>query len=472
MEPEVKNHNTNNRKSRISNPTPYSGLGKLPPQAVDLEEAVLGAMLLEKNAILSVHNILKPEAFYKDCHQKIYSTILNLFEKSSPVDILTVTAQLRQQGELEMIGGAYYITELTNRVASAANIEFHSRIIIQKFIQRELIRISTEVINSAYEDTTDVLELQSNLSLQLSKIYSTENGKGFTNAADLLPGCVDQLFDKPDYANITGVSSGLESLDEITGGWQNSDLVIVAARPAMGKTAFMLHALREAAIYQGQAVGVFSLEMSSKQLVDRLISAEANISMNDIKFRNLNENNIKKLWEDISGIANATILIDDTAAINITDLRAKAIRMKHEAGIKMLFIDYLGLMRPAVSNRNSNRTNDIGEISRALKSLAKELDIPVIALCQLNRSLEARSIKIPMLNDLRDSGDIEQDADMVIFLYRPEYYDITEDHNGSTEKKCYLAIAKHRNGSLGIPGVYFDAEYMKFEDQLIDKQPF
>lgn len=270
--------NTNERRSRITNPTPYSGLGKLPPQAIDLEEAVLGALMLEKDALSSVIDILKPDVFYKDNHQKIFQAIRLLFEKTSPVDILTVTAQLRSQGELEMIGGAYYITELTNRVASAANIEFHSRIIIQKFIQRELIRISTEVINSAYEDTTDVLDLLDKAEKNLFDIAQNNLRRDSRKMDDLLHETlkeIEALKDKKD--GLTGVASGFTDLDRMTSGWQKSDLVIIAARPAMGKTAFVLSCARNAAVDFHKPVVVFSLEMSSVQLVNRLISGETEI---------------------------------------------------------------------------------------------------------------------------------------------------------------------------------------------------
>ncbi|MDB5145885.1 MAG: dnaB, partial [Mucilaginibacter sp.] len=303
--------NTNERRSRITNPTPYSGLGKLPPQAVDLEEAVLGALMLEKDALSSVIDILKPEVFYKDNHQKIFTAIRYLFEKTSPVDILTVTAQLRQQGELEMIGGAYYITELTNRVASAANIEFHSRIIIQKFIQRELIRISTEVINNAYEDTTDVLDLLDKAEKNLFEIAQNNLRRDSRKMDDLMHETlkeIEALKDKKD--GLTGVASGFTDLDRMTSGWQRSDLVIIAARPAMGKTAFVLSCARNAAVDFNRPVVVFSLEMSSVQLVNRLISGETEIEQEKIRKGTLEEWEWQQIHSKIGKLEQAPLIID------------------------------------------------------------------------------------------------------------------------------------------------------------------
>ena len=308
--------NTNDRRSRITNPTPYSGLGKLPPQAIDLEEAVLGALMLEKDALSSVIDILKPEVFYEDNHQKIFDAIRYLFEKTSPVDILTVTAQLRQQGELEMIGGAYYITELTNRVASAANIEFHSRIIIQKFIQRELIRISTEVINSAYEDTTDVLDLLDKAEKNLFEIAQNNLRRDSRKMDDLMHETlkeIEALKDKKD--GLTGVASGFTDLDRMTSGWQKSDLVIIAARPAMGKTAFVLSCARNAAVDFNKPVVVFSLEMSSVQLVNRLISGETEIEQEKIRKGTLEEWEWQQIHSKIGRLEQAPLIIDDTPAL-------------------------------------------------------------------------------------------------------------------------------------------------------------
>jgi replicative DNA helicase len=462
--------NTNERRSRITNPTPYTGLGKLPPQATDLEEAVLGALMLEKDALSSVIDILKSEVFYKDSHQKIFEAIRQLFEKSSPVDILTVTAHLRQKGELEMIGGAYYITELTNRVASAANIEFHSRIIIQKFIQRELIRISTEVIQSAYEDTSDVLDLLDKAEKNLFEIAQNNLRRDSRKMDDLMHEAlkdIEALKDKQD--GLTGVASGFTDLDRMTSGWQKSDLVIIAARPAMGKTAFVLTCARNAAVDFNKPVVVFSLEMSSVQLVNRLISGETEIEQEKIRKGNLEEWEWAQIHSKIGRLEQAPLIIDDTPALNIFEFRAKCRRLKSQHDIQLIIIDYLQLMHGKSSDGKGggNREQEIGSISRALKSVAKELNVPVIALSQLSRAVESRpgGSKRPMLSDLRESGSIEQDADMVLFLYRPEYYglDVDED-NLPTAGVGEVIIAKHRNGETGRVRLKFVGKFVKFTD--------
>src|ERR1700712_5078771 len=462
--------NTNERRARVTNPTPYTGLGKLPPQAVDLEEAVLGALMLEKDALSSVIDILKPEVFYKDSHQKIFFAIRHLFEKSSRVDIHTVTAQLRQQGELEMIGGAYYITELTNRVASAANIEFHSRIIIQKFIQRELIRISTDVIQSAYEDTTDVLDLLDRAEKNLFEIAQNNLRRDSRKMDDLMHETlkeIEALKDKKD--GLTGVASGFTELDRMTSGWQKSDLVIIAARPAMGKTAFVLTCARNAAGDFYRPGVVFSLEMSSVQLVNRLISGESQIEQEKIRKGRLEEWEWEQIHSKIGRLEQAPLIIDDTPALNIFEFRAKCRRLKSQHDIQLIIIDYLQLMQGKSSDGKGggNREQEIGSISRALKSVAKELNVPVIALSQLSRAVESRpgGSKRPMLSDLRESGSIEQDADMVLFLYRPEYYGLEVDEdNLPTQGVGEIIIAKHRNGETGRVRLKFVGKFVKFTD--------
>lgn len=447
---------------------PFAGLGKLPPQAVDLEEAVLGALMLEKDALSSVIDILKPEVFYKDSHQKIFAAIRHLFEKSMPVDILTVTAQLRQQGELEMIGGAYYITELTNRVASAANIEFHSRIVIQKHIQRELIRISTEVINNAYEDTTDVLDLLDRAEKNLFDIAQNNLRRDSRKMDDLMHETlkeIEALKNKKD--GLTGVASGFTELDRMTSGWQKSDLVIIAARPAMGKTAFVLSCARNAAVDFNRPVVVFSLEMSSVQLVNRLISGETQIEQEKIRKGNLEEWEWQQIHSKIGRLEQAPLIIDDTPALNIFEFRAKCRRLKSQHDIQLIIIDYLQLMQGKADGKGGNREQEIGSISRALKSVAKELNVPVIALSQLSRAVENRpgASKRPMLSDLRESGSIEQDADMVLFLYRPEYYGLEVDENNNpTQGVGEVIIAKHRNGETGTVRLKFVGKFVKFTD--------
>ncbi|MFD0793741.1 replicative DNA helicase [Mucilaginibacter litoreus] len=460
---------TTDRRTRFSTASAQVGLGKLPPQAVDLEEAVLGALMLEKDALSSVIDVLKPEVFYKDNHQKIFNAIRILFEKTSPVDILTVTAQLRQQGELEMVGGAYYITELTNRVASAANIEYHSRIIIQKFIQRELIRISTDIVSNAYEDTSDVFDLLDKAEKNLFEIAQNNLRRDSRKMDDLMHEAlrdIEALKDKKD--GLTGVASGFTELDRMTSGWQKSDLVIIAARPAMGKTAFVLSCARNAAVDFAKPVVVFSLEMSSVQLVNRLISGETEIEQEKIRKGSLEEWEWQQIHSKIGRLEQAPLIIDDTPSLNIFEFRAKCRRLKSQHDIQLIIIDYLQLMQGKADGKGGgNREQEIGSISRALKTVAKELNVPVIALSQLSRAVENRpgGSKRPMLSDLRESGSIEQDADMVLFLYRPEYYglDVDEDNN-PTQGVGEVIIAKHRNGETGRVRLKFVGKYVKFQD--------
>jgi len=456
------------RKSRIS--ANINTLGKIPPQAVDLEEAVLGALMLEKDALSTVIDILKPEVFYQESHKKIFEAIQQLFQKSKPVDILTVTAEMRQQGTLELIGGAYYITSLTNRVASAANIEYHARIISQKYIQRELIRISTEIITNAYEDTTDIFDLLDHAEKNLFDIAQNNLRRDTQKMDEIIKqslATLEELRTKTD--GLTGVPSGFTDLDRITGGWQKSDLVIIAARPAMGKTAFVLSCARNAAVDFKKPVVVFSLEMSSVQLVNRLISGETEIEQEKIRKGNLAEWEWQQLHSKIGTLTEAPLLIDDTPALNIFEFRAKCRRLKSQYDIQMIIIDYLQLMHGKGEGQGGgNREQEIGSISRALKSVAKELDVPVLALSQLSRAVENRPGqhgKRPLLSDLRESGSIEQDADMVLFLYRPEYYGITEDENGRSQAGVgEVIIAKHRNGETGIVPLRFIGKYVKFAD--------
>lgn len=461
-----KNTLPSDRRNRLTNMV--SGLGKLPPQALDLEEAVLGALMLEKDALSAVIDILKPDVFYKDAHQKIFEAIQVLFQKSSPIDILTVTSQLRQQGDLEMIGGAYYITELTNRVASAANIEYHARIISQKFIQRELIRISTEIISNAYEDTTDIFDLLDHAEKNLFDIAQNNLRRDSRKMDDIIRESLENLEAIKDKVDgLTGVASGFTELDRITSGWQPSDLVIIAARPAMGKTAFVLSCARNAAVQFGKPVVFFSLEMSSVQLVNRLISGETEIEQEKIRKGHLAEWEWQKLHSKIGKLTEAPLFIDDTPALNIFEFRAKCRRLKAQYDIQMIIIDYLQLMHGKSDGKGGNREQEIGSISRALKSVAKELNVPVIALSQLSRAVENRpgGNKKPMLSDLRESGSIEQDADMVLFLYRPEYYGLTEDENGhSNIGMGEVIVAKHRNGETGTVKLRFIGKYVKFAD--------
>ncbi len=441
-------------------------IGKMPPQAVELEEAVLGALMLENDALTNVIDILKPQSFYKDSHSRIFHAIEQLFTRSEPVDILTVTQELKKTGELEIVGGAYYITQLTNRVASAANAEFHARIVAQKFIQRELIRISTKTINDAYEDGSDVFDLLDNAEKNLFSIVEGNIKKNYDKMSTLIRKAIDQIeITKNNKGNFSGVPSGLTALDRLTSGWQKSDLVIIAARPAMGKTALVLSMARNAAVDFGKPVAVFSLEMSSLQLVTRLIASESELSSEKLKKGNLEDYEFQQLNDKIRKLTEAPLFIDDTPGLSVFELRAKARRLKEQHKIELLVVDYLQLMT-AGGEGKGNREQEIATISRSLKGLAKELEIPVIALSQLSRAVETRGgDKRPQLSDLRESGAIEQDADMVMFIHRPEYYNITEDENGgSTLGVAELIIAKHRNGPVDSAKTRYIGQFTKFAD--------
>ncbi len=428
--------------------------GKIPPQAKDLEEAILGAIMLEKSAFDTVVEILKPECFYVEAHQKIYKAMQSLAIKSLPIDLLTVVEELKVREELDFVGGPYAVTKLTNAVVSSANIEAHSRIVLQKFIQRELIRISGEIIGDAYEDSTDVFDMLDEAETKLFEITNNHLRKNFDDIETVLVKTINRIEDMRNrQEDITGVPTGFPSLDRITYGWQPTDLIILAARPSVGKTAFALNLARTAALHPTKptAVGFFSLEMSSSQLVQRILSAESEIWLEKIARGKLEEHEMKQLYKrGIERLSKAPIFIDDSAALNIFELRAKCRRLKNKHNIGMIIIDYLQLMSGS-ADRNSNREQEISKISRDLKGLAKELQVPIIALSQLSREVEKRKEgnKMPQLSDLRESGAIEQDADLVMFLYRPEYYDVTTDEMGENNKgETHVKIAKHRNGSL------------------------
>ncbi|QIX60143.1 replicative DNA helicase [Hymenobacter sp. BT18] len=456
----------NNRPAMM----PASGpAGKLPPQALELEAAVLGALMLEKDALTTVIDLLKPQSFYKDGHQRIFKAILNLFDKSEPIDILTVTHELREMGELEAAGGAHYVANLTFKVNSAANIEYHARIITENSIKRELIRIASDIQRDAFEDTTDVFNLLDSTEQSLFEVSESNIRKNFDDMRSLMGKAIKELEEKKDQKDgLTGVPSGFSALDRVTSGWQPSDLVIIAARPGMGKTAFVVSAMRNAAVEFKKPVAIFSLEMSSLQLVNRLISAEAELDSEKIKKGNLADYEWAQLNHKISGLSSAPIYIDDTPGLSIRELRTKCRRLKAHHDIQMIIIDYLQLMTGNSDGKGGggNREQEIASISRALKGIAKELNVPVLALSQLSRSVETRGgDKKPQLSDLRESGSIEQDADMVIFLYRPEYYKITEDEMGNpTQGTGEVIIAKHRNGSLETVQLKFIGKFTKFAD--------
>ena len=447
---------------------PENETGKLPPQAIELEEAVLGALMIEKDALNHVIDILRPESFYKTAHQEVYQVIFELFSESEPIDMLTVTQLLRKKGKLELVGGPSYIMRLTSSVNSAANIEYHSRIITEQSIKRELISIASEIQRDAFEESSDVFEMLDSAEQKLFQISESNIRKNYSTMGPLVQQAIKEIESRKDLKDgLTGVPTGFTNLDRITAGFQKSDLVILAARPAMGKTAFVLSALRNAAVDFQHPVAIFSLEMSELQLVNRLISAEAELESEKIKRGNLANHEWEQLYRRTARISEAPIFIDDTPALSVLELRAKCRRLKAQHDIQMIIVDYLQLMTAGTGkNSPGNREQEIATISRSLKNLAKELNVPVIALSQLSRAVETRGgDKRPQLSDLRESGSIEQDADMVLFLYRPEYYGITQDMEGNnTTGVGEVIIAKHRNGSLGDVRLRFIGKYTRFEN--------
>ncbi|MCY7291069.1 MAG: replicative DNA helicase [Ferruginibacter sp.] len=436
---ELKNFNKDKLRRKPLLETGNMVFGKIPPQAKDLEEAILGAIMLEKSAFDTVIEILNPECFYVEAHQKIYKAMQSLQIKNLPIDLLTVVEELKFKEELDFVGGPYAVTKLTNVVVSSANIEAHARIVLQKFIQRELIRISGEIIGEAYEDSTDVFDMLDTAETKLFEITNNHLRRNFDDIATVLVKTINRIEEMRNRQDeMTGVPTGFPSLDRLTYGWQPTDLIILAARPSVGKTAFALNLARTAALHPTKptAVGFFSLEMSSSQLVQRILSAESEIWLEKIARGKLEEHEMKQLYKKgIEKLSKAPIFIDDSAALNIFELRAKCRRLKNKHNIGMIIIDYLQLMSGS-ADRNSNREQEISKISRDLKGLAKELQVPIIALSQLSREVEKRKEgnKIPQLSDLRESGAIEQDADMVMFLYRPDYYDVTTNEMGESNK--------------------------------------
>ena len=442
--------------------------GKLPPQAVDLEEVVLGAMMIDKKGVDEVIDILQPEAFYKESHQLIFSSIISLFEKQEPIDIKTVSFQLKKDGNLNIVGGDYYLIELSQKVSSSAHIEFHSRIILQKFIQRKLISISNEIIEDSYDETSDVFDLLDKAESRIYDISQRNLKKNTQSAEDLVLAAKKKIEEISKKEGLSGIASGFGEIDRLTSGWQPSDLIIVAARPGMGKTAFTLSMARNISVENNMPVAFFSLEMSAIQLITRLISSETGLNSEKLRTGKLEKFEWELLNVKVTNLENAPLYIDDTPSLSIFELRAKARRLSSQFGIKLIVVDYLQLMTLGSSQKSGNREQEISTISRNLKALAKELDIPIIALSQLSRAVELRGgTKRPILSDLRESGAIEQDADIVSFLYRPEYYKIdTWDDNekSSTEGEAEYIVSKHRNGGLDNIRLRFIPTLGKFED--------
>ncbi len=444
--------------------------GKVPPQAKEIEEAVLGAIMLEKDKLSDVLEILNsPDCFYTDAHQRIYAAIRRLPEKGQVVDLLTVTEELRKSDELELIGGAYYLTKLTMSVVSSAHVIPHSRIVMEKYIQRELIRICGDILSYSYEDKTDVFELLDKAESEMFEISNNFLRKNYSSISEILVETIEQIAKaKEQKEDVTGVTSGFPTLDAITAGWQKTDLIILAARPSVGKTAFALNLAMNSALdkHKPKGVAIFSLEMSSTQIVKRMLSAVTEVRLENINRGRLEDYEFAQINQRMNALAKAPIFIDDQAGLNIFELRAKCRRLKSKNNIELIIIDYLQLMHAPTDSKGGNREQEISKISRELKGLAKELDVPIIALSQLSRAVETRGGdkgKIPQLSDLRESGAIEQDADMVMFIYRPEYYKIENNEQGEPfDGETHINIAKHRNGRLDTVKLKAILEYQKF----------
>ena len=456
----------NTRNTKSTKVQPVNDYGRIQPQAPELEEAVLGALMIEKDAYSLVSEILRPESFYERRHQLIYSAITDLAVNQKPVDILTVKEQLSKRGELEEVGGPFYITQLSSKVASSAHIEYHARIIAQKSLARELITFTSNIQSKAFDETLDVDDLMQEAEGKLFEISQQNMKKDYTQINPV----IDEAYKLIQKAaartdGLSGLESGFTKLDKMTSGWQNSDLIIIAARPAMGKTAFVLSMAKNMAVNFNTPVALFSLEMSNVQLVNRLIVNVCEIPGEKIKSGRLESYEWEQLDFKIKELYDAPIFVDDTPSLSVFELRTKARRLVREHGIKCIIIDYLQLMNASGMNFGS-REQEVSTISRSLKGLAKELNIPIIALSQLNRGVEARQGvegKRPQLADLRESGAIEQDADMVCFIHRPEYYKITEDERGnSLIGLAEIIIAKHRNGAVGDVRLRFKSEFAKF----------
>lgn len=459
----------NTRKKRPASELNTMIYGKIPPHARDLEDAILGACLLEKDAFDVVSEILKPEAFYLEANQRVFRAMRSLRQRSEPVDLLTLVEQLKTTEELDQVGGPYYVVKLTNGVVGSANIETHCRIVLQKFIQRELIRISGETISDAYEDSADAFDLLDSHEKKFTEITTQNLQKSYTSISDELAKRVTRIEElRHSESSLTGIPSGFFDLDMITHGWQNTDLIILAARPSVGKTALALNFARNAASNSKKStpVGFFSMEMSKGQLVDRLLAAEGAVDLEKISNGKMNDLEMQQLYSrGIQQLAKLPLFIDDSPALNIFQLRSKARNMKRRHDVGLIILDYLQLM--SGTNERSNREQEISKISRDLKALAKELVIPIIALSQLSREPEKRKgeNKMPQLSDLRESGAIEQDADAVLFIYRPEYHDQHANEWGeSTSGETNIRIAKHRNGKLDNVKLIANLSIQKFSN--------
>lgn len=469
---------TNKTKRKTVQPTTIikvgaNELGKLPPQALELEASVIGALMIEKEAFSSITDLLRPESFYSDQHRHIFEAVQALSAKDAPIDVLSVAEQLKQSGKLEQAGGVIYLSDLTRRVASAAHIRYHAQIIAQKATARDLISAACQIEEKGYDETQDVDELVEEATAKIFEISQRAQKRDVTHIYPVITEAFDRMHKASENeGNISGIPSGFTELDKITSGWQKSDLVIIAARPAMGKTAFVLSMAKNIAVDFNIPVAIFSLEMSNVQLVNRLIMNVCEIEGNKIRNGRLTKAEWDKLDNSIGVLQNAPIYVDDTPGLSVFELQSKARKLVKEHKIQMIIIDYLQLMNANGMNFGS-REQEVSIISRNLKGLAKELDIPVIALSQLSRAVEKRDSsnsnvdgKKPLLSDLRESGAIEQDADMVCFIHRPEYYKLYDDGNGKDLRGLgQIIVAKHRNGATDEIWLRFIGKYTRFQNE-------
>ncbi len=436
-------------------------IDRLPPQNIDAEQAVLGAMLIKKEAIAEVSQLLRPEDFYRDAHKIIYEAMLTLFNRNEPADIVTVTNYLNNESQLDKVGGIAFVTALANVVPTAANVIYHANIVREKADLRHLINTATDIAGMAYEAADDVADVIDKSEKMIMEVANRQNVSAFTPMKDI----VIETFDKINLlyeskGGLTGIPSGFRDLDALTSGLQASDLILVAARPSMGKTAFTLNIAANVALKSKKTVAFFSLEMSKQQLVQRMLCSEGGIDSQKLKNGDLSNEDWDKLVRTADRVSSAPLYIDDTAGITVMELRSKARRLKAEHGLDLIIIDYLQLMQGRGRGGSDNRQQEISEISRSLKAVARELNVPVIALSQLSRSVESRQIKRPMLSDLRESGSLEQDADIVMFLYREDYYDPETTNKNITE----VIVAKHRNGPVDTIRMFFTKQFTRFND--------
>lgn len=449
---------------------PSNVYDRLPPQAIDAEMAVLGSIMLEDESVGKVIDLLNADCFYRSAHRKIFKAALQLYERSAPVDVITLSEELKRQKSLEEVGGSYYLTELVESIPSAANIEYHARIVLEKYLLRKLIEESASIAHDCYEGIADVYDILDHAEQRIFSLSDKQLRSTFEHIDPIMHETMETIAKYHErHGMVTGVATGYNKLDELTSGFQPGELIIVAGRPSMGKTAFCLNLARNAAVEAEMPVGFFSLEMSKRQLALRMLCAEARVDAHAVRTGTLSEDQWPKLSTCVGVLAEAPIYIDDTPGINVLELRAKARRLKKEKRIGMIMVDYLQLMQGP--RGAESRQQEISVISRSLKALAKELDVPVVALSQLSRAVEIRGgDRRPMLSDLRESGAIEQDADMVLFIYRPEFYGKTEDDSGkSIEGMAEIIIGKQRNGPIGTVHLSFIKRWAKFENPAYEE---